>query len=596
MATFSVASPPESLPNHWRWSLALHQGLENGAVAGLYGAIAIGIVDYKGLAHRFKVPRSEAMIMVGVLIMTVFFDLMWAAGVGMVMACLILMKRLSDADPATHSPLLDIAAHRPWIPSLESPGNVPARVLLGRVFLEQDKPREAAAELEKGLELGGDQNLILVPLGQAYLQLLEPEKVLTGVIPPRTDAVVDGEVLLLHGDAALLLGDLNYAARSFAGARERLSADSRPLVGEARIALARGRGELADELIGAALESDPDSLGAWTLKGMVHRDRGDYEGSRAALDRALELAPRSTKALGARAALFLDLGDAPAAAADVAVLREINPGDLEGLYLHSWLLVSKGDHDEALRLLQERVDELRAIGQDHLEKLPQTELLFGIVNFLSDDYEQAVERLKRFLVRFPAHTGAKRYLAATYLSAGEWDKVTRTLSPAPGAELPSHPATLSLLAEAHRATGNLSRATRLYERAIEIAPDQVGFAMGLAMSRFAAGHTVDGIRAMESLIREVPDFQQAKTHLISMYLKAGYDEEALKLAHGLAEMHPDDAAIQNLLGATMMASGRFGTAKKQFELAEKLEPTDVLPLLNQARLALRIDDIGAENR
>ncbi|HJP35650.1 MAG TPA: tetratricopeptide repeat protein [Gammaproteobacteria bacterium] len=478
----------------------------------------------------------------------------------------------------------------------ESPGNVPARVLLGRVFLEQDKPREAAAELEKGLELGGDQNLILVPLGQAYLQLLEPEKVLTGVIPPRTDAVVDGEVLLLHGDAALLLGDLNYAARSFAGARERLSADSRPLVGEARIALARGRGELADELIGAALESDPDSLGAWTLKGMVHRDRGDYEGSRAALDRALELAPRSTKALGARAALFLDLGDAPAAAADVAVLREINPGDLEGLYLHSWLLVSKGDHDEALRLLQERVDELRAIGQDHLEKLPQTELLFGIVNFLSDDYEQAVERLKRFLVRFPAHTGAKRYLAATYLSAGEWDKVTRTLSPAPGAELPSHPATLSLLAEAHRATGNLSRATRLYERAIEIAPDQVGFAMGLAMSRFAAGHTVDGIRAMESLIREVPDFQQAKTHLISMYLKAGYDEEALKLAHGLAEMHPDDAAIQNLLGATMMASGRFGTAKKQFELAEKLEPTDVLPLLNQARLALRIDDIGAENR
>ncbi|MCP5111592.1 MAG: tetratricopeptide repeat protein, partial [bacterium] len=86
----------------------------------------------------------------------------------------------------------------------ESPGNVPARVLLGRVFLEQDKPREAAAALEKGLELGGDQNLILVPLGQAYLQLLEPERVLTGVIPPRTDAVVDGEVLLLHPLAGLV--------------------------------------------------------------------------------------------------------------------------------------------------------------------------------------------------------------------------------------------------------------------------------------------------------------------------------------------------------------------------------------------------------
>lgn len=47
----------------------------------------------------------------------------------------------------------------------ESAENVTARVLLGVVLLEQDKPREAAAELEKGLDLGGDRNLILIPLG-----------------------------------------------------------------------------------------------------------------------------------------------------------------------------------------------------------------------------------------------------------------------------------------------------------------------------------------------------------------------------------------------------------------------------------------------
>lgn len=166
----------------------------------------------------------------------------------------------------------------------ESPENVPARVLLGQVLLEQDKPREAAAELEKGLELGGDRNLILVPLGQVYLQLLEPEKILTTVIPPGTDAAVDGEILLLHGDAALLLGDLNYAGRSYGEARERLPKDPRPLIGEARIALARGLGIAADELIAAAIEGDPDSADGWTLKGMVHRDRDEYAKARAALD------------------------------------------------------------------------------------------------------------------------------------------------------------------------------------------------------------------------------------------------------------------------------------------------------------------------
>jgi SulP family sulfate permease len=62
--------------------------------------------------------------MIAVLALTVFVDLMTAVAVGMVMAAMILLKRLSDIDPAVHSPLRDIAAHRPWIPPLEAPDEV----------------------------------------------------------------------------------------------------------------------------------------------------------------------------------------------------------------------------------------------------------------------------------------------------------------------------------------------------------------------------------------------------------------------------------------------------------------------------------------
>ena len=70
-------------------------GLENGAVAGLYGAIAIGIVAsiFGGTPAQISGPTGLMTVVV--------------AGFA-----------------ATHSPLLDIAAHRPWIPSLESPENV----------------------------------------------------------------------------------------------------------------------------------------------------------------------------------------------------------------------------------------------------------------------------------------------------------------------------------------------------------------------------------------------------------------------------------------------------------------------------------------
>lgn len=101
-------------------------------LAGILVTVGIGIIDAKGLRHLRRAPRGDAAVMLAVLGLTVFVDLMWAVAVGMVMASLILLKRLSDIDPATHSPLVEIAAHRPWIPDLE----VPEEVLAGIYLIE----------------------------------------------------------------------------------------------------------------------------------------------------------------------------------------------------------------------------------------------------------------------------------------------------------------------------------------------------------------------------------------------------------------------------------------------------------------------------
>ena len=324
---------------------------------------------------------------------------------------------------------------------------------------------------------------------------------------------------------------------------------------------------------------------------MNHRDHGEYEPAREALDRALALEPKSTKVLGARAALLLDLGDQTAATKDIETLRAENPTDLEGIYLQSWLFANDGEVERARVLLQETPEILREIGDDQREKLPQTELLFGISNFFSAQYEQAVENFTAFLARFPDHVGAKRYLAATYLTTGDWDKVIQTLNPAPGEGLPSDPATLSLLAEAFRSSGHSSRAIRLYERALEIVPGHQGFRLGLAKARFAAGDTAIAVAALEKLTIDAPELRDPKVQLIGMYIAAGRLQDALNSARRLAKSAPHDTAMQNLLGAVMMELGRYGDAKKSFELAEKLDPSIILARLNQARLARRMDDM-----
>jgi tetratricopeptide (TPR) repeat protein len=266
------------------------------------------------------------------------------------------------------------------------------------------------------------------------------------------------------------------------------------------------------------------------------------------------------------------LGDLPAAAADIRDLRESDPSDLEGLYLQSWLHVSNNEHELAQQLLLETSQSLREISAEHREKLPQAELLFGIVDFLAADYKQVVEHFTTFLVRFPKHSGATRYLVAIYLATGDWGKVIRTLNSAQGEEMTEHPAILSLLAKAFRSSGNLNRAIRIYERALEIAPGQPELILGLATARFAVGNSELGVASLEQLLSTEPDFFEAQLELVGMYVAIGRVLDSLALARQLAKANPDNAAMQNLLGATLMEAGRYRDAKIYFMMAENIDP------------------------
>jgi len=74
--------------------------IPNAVLAGILITVGIGILDYKGLRHLRKVPRSDAVIMILVLLATVFLDLLTAVGIGMVLAALLFMKKMSDITEA----------------------------------------------------------------------------------------------------------------------------------------------------------------------------------------------------------------------------------------------------------------------------------------------------------------------------------------------------------------------------------------------------------------------------------------------------------------------------------------------------------------
>jgi len=65
------------------------------ALAGILITVGIGIIDTRGLRNLINIPRSDALILITVLLLTVFVNLLQAVAVGMVLASVIFMRKAS---------------------------------------------------------------------------------------------------------------------------------------------------------------------------------------------------------------------------------------------------------------------------------------------------------------------------------------------------------------------------------------------------------------------------------------------------------------------------------------------------------------------
>lgn len=65
-------------------------------LAGILVTVGIGVMDYKGLKAFPKMQWSEKLIMITVLLLTVFWQLVYAVAIGLVMAALVFLKNMSD--------------------------------------------------------------------------------------------------------------------------------------------------------------------------------------------------------------------------------------------------------------------------------------------------------------------------------------------------------------------------------------------------------------------------------------------------------------------------------------------------------------------
>ncbi len=121
-------------------------------LAGLLIPVGLAIIDYKGLKHLWHVPRADAAVLLIVLAITVFGNLIYAVGVGVVLASILFMKKAGDLAEANTS--IEPLAEEPWDDELQihktHPGKIYVKHLYGPLFFGSAAGfQDLAAALEK---------------------------------------------------------------------------------------------------------------------------------------------------------------------------------------------------------------------------------------------------------------------------------------------------------------------------------------------------------------------------------------------------------------------------------------------------------------
>jgi SulP family sulfate permease len=109
----------------------LVQYIPNAVLAGILVGAGLGCIDFRGLSHLGKVPRSDAAVLLIVLGLTVFSGLIVAVAVGLVIASFIFMKKVADISErqTAISPLAD----EPWADEIGIPAEYRDRLLVKHV-------------------------------------------------------------------------------------------------------------------------------------------------------------------------------------------------------------------------------------------------------------------------------------------------------------------------------------------------------------------------------------------------------------------------------------------------------------------------------
>lgn len=464
----------------------------------------------------------------------------------------------------------------------EDAENAEARYLLGQIYLSLGDAKSAEKELRRALDAGWDEAAVQLSLAEAYLRQGDFQGVLDNI--PIKDVYPDDVWANLQGiraSAEAGLGQWDKAAETLSVGKS--SSPDALWVLQSTIKLQANAKDLpaAEKTLTHALELYPFSQDLWLLQAALTEQKGERAETIAALQKVIDLEPaRNISVSGRRARLaqsqaLLKEQDYAKAQAVIDPIIKTYPNDPLANYLAGLIAFRQGQYD----MTEERLLKVLNVAPEHRPTL----LLFGTLNYVRNDFQQAAYYLEKAVAAQPDDADAQVLLGKTYLMLGQYEEAEGRFKIA--SSMVGDNAELKALVGISRLRGGDAKAgLRALEAAAETAPADTGVRSELALAYMDTGDTQRAINILESSLEGSDKQHQTEALLILAYLRGGEYDKAMDLAHKLAEELPDNPMPYIAMGMASEGKKDYPAARSNYDKVLSLKPDDIPAMLGQARL------------
>jgi putative PEP-CTERM system TPR-repeat lipoprotein len=439
-----------------------------------------------------------------------------------------------------------------------------AQLLLGKVLLKNGELKGAEAAFEEALAQGVDRSELAIPLGQLYLILGEPKKLLDKVTVGSVPRSLHAELLTLRGAAYGMSGNLVLAARSFADARASDPRSAVPLMAEASMLLRMGEREKAKVLATKAIELAPDNAAAWYTQGVLLHDSRDLKGALAAQERALALNPLHIDARVARTTLLISLNREKDAEQELAQLTSLGLIDPRASYMRGLLASRKGDELAAKKAYGDVVGMIDTLPPSMLAVSEQVLMTGALSHRALGSREKAQAYLEALLKLNSKHVAAQVLLASMLLEAKDYSRATSLLEAAQR-NSPDDSQVLYLLGMLRLERKQYLLASQLFEKAAARSNDPSAL-RELGISQLGLGQGQLGLTNLEKVFANNPSDLKGAVQLALTYAGQGKYNKALQTAEAIVKRDPSNLTMLNFLGNVRGRTGDKRGAREAFQL------------------------------